>query len=202
MTPTDPNAVAVPAPVEIPDTADLREELNRVTTKRKFKQTVRNTVLAIVSVAALAVLVSTLFMPILRITGSSMTPTLSEGNMVACLKTNSFETGDVIAFYYNNKVLVKRVIAGPGSWVDIKDDGTVLVDNVPISEPYIQEPALGEVDIKLPYQVPEGRYFVMGDHRATSVDSRSSAIGCVSTDQLVGKVIAGIWPLDKLGPVG
>lgn len=185
----------------IPGTDVLREELSRVNYRARFKRALRNTVFALVTVAAAAVLVATLFMPVLRIYGSSMTPTLHEGNVVVTWKASSFETGDIVSFYYNNKVLVKRVIAGPGSWVDITEDGVVTVNGEPIDEPYVSELALGECDIEMPYQVPDGRYFVMGDHRATSVDSRSSAIGCVSEEQVVGKVLATIWPLDSIGLV-
>ena len=185
----------------MPGTDALREELSRVNYRARFKRALRNTVFALVTVAAAAVLVATLFMPVLRIYGSSMTPTLHEGNVVVTWKASSFETGDIVSFYYNNKVLVKRVIAGPGSWVDITEDGVVTVNGEPIDEPYVSELALGECDIEMPYQVPDGRYFVMGDHRATSVDSRSSAIGCVSEEQVVGKVLATIWPLDSIGLV-
>lgn len=198
--PPEPPASSVTGGV-IPGTDVLREELSRVNYRARFKRALRNTVFALVTVAAAAVLVATLFMPVLRIYGSSMTPTLHEGNVVVTWKASSFETGDIVSFYYNNKVLVKRVIAGPGSWVDITEDGVVTVNGEPIDEPYVSELALGECDIEMPYQVPDGRYFVMGDHRATSVDSRSSAIGCVSEEQVVGKVLATIWPLDSIGLV-
>lgn len=198
--PPEPPASSVTGGV-IPGTDVLREELSRVNYRARFKRALRNTVFALVTVAAAAVLVATLFMPVLRIYGSSMTPTLHEGNVVVTWKASSFETGDIVSFYYNNKVLVKRVIAGPGSWVDITEDGVVTVNGEPIDEPYVSELALGECDIEMPYQVPDGRYFVMGDHRATSVDSRSSAIGCVSEEQVIGKVLATIWPLDSIGLV-
>lgn len=198
--PPEPPASSVTGGV-IPGTDVLREELSRVNYRARFKRALRNTVFALVTVAAAAVLVATLFMPVLRIYGSSMTPTLHEGNVVVTWKASSFETGDIVSFYYNNKVLVKRVIAGPGSWVDITEDGVVTVNGEPIDEPYVSELALGECDIEMPYQVPDGRYFVMGDHRATSVDSRSSALGCVSEEQVVGKVLATIWPLDSIGLV-
>jgi signal peptidase I len=152
-------------------------------------------------VAAVAVLVATLLLPVLRIYGTSMSPTLTNGEIVLSLKGSDFETGDVIAFYYNNKILVKRVIAGPGDWVDIKEDGTVYINDVELDEPYVVEKALGECDIEMPYQVPESRYFVMGDHRSVSIDSRSTSIGCVSEEQIVGKLVMKIWPLSDLGKI-
>lgn len=177
--------------------AELEQELSRT----RFRRALRSTVAVLVTVAAVAVLVATLVTPVLQITGTSMTPTLHDGQYVLSLKGGTFSRGDVIAFYYNNKILVKRVIAGPGEWVDIDAYGNVTVDGGPLDEPYLTDKALGECDIELPYQVPDGRYFVMGDHRATSVDSRSSTIGCVAEEQVVGKIAFRVWPLNELGPV-
>ena len=152
-----------------------------------------------ITVAAIAVLVAVLWLPVLQIYGESMQPTLFEEEFVVSIKGSDMETGDLVAFYYNNKILIKRVIAQAGQWVDIDEDGTVYVDNVKINEPYLNDKALGECDIKLPYQVPENRVFVMGDNRSVSVDSRSTTIGCVAVEQLVGKIVFRIWPLDKFG---
>lgn len=179
----------------------LEAELKREKHKINFAIAIRNTVYTLITVAAVAVLIAVLVMPVLQIYGTSMTPTLAEGNIVVSLKGKEFETGDVIAFYYNNKILVKRVIANSGEWVDISKDGTVYVNNEAIEEPYITDKALGECDIKLPYQVPESRVFVMGDHRSISVDSRNTAIGCVSDEQIVGKIVFRVWPLSGLGLV-
>lgn len=187
--------------VAIPSTDDLRAELRRSSTKSRVRNVSRNALFAIIAVAAIAVLISMLFMPVLRIFGNSMTPTLKEGTIAVAMKNASLEEGDIVAFYYNNKVLVKRVIATPGSWVDITDEGVVSVDGRTLDEPYVNELALGECDIDLPYQVPDNRYFVMGDHRSTSVDSRSTTLGCISNDQLVGKVLATVWPLNDVGLV-
>ena len=128
-----------------------------------------------------------------------MSPTLADGDVVAALRSSTYERGDVIAFYYNNKILVKRVIGLPGEWIDIDADGNVSVDGVPLDEPYLAERALGQCDIELPYQVPEDRYFVLGDHRSTSADSRSSVVGCVAEEQIVGELVFRVWPLDQLG---
>ena len=161
----------------------------------------RNTIFTLITVAAVAVLVAVLLLPVLRIYGTSMTPTLEENNIVVSLKGSDFKTGDVVAFYYNNKILVKRVIAQAGQWVNIDPDGTVYVDNVKIDEPYIDKKAFGECDIELPYQVPENRVFVMGDHRDVSVDSRNTSIGPIAEEQIVGRIIFNLWPLSEFGAV-
>ena len=166
--------------MEMPSSEELEKELNRVKYKRRYHVVLRSTVYTLITVAAIAVLVATLWMPVLQIYGGSMTPTLSDGNIVVSVKSGDFQSGDIIAFYYNNKILIKRVIAGPGDWVNIEEDGTVYVNNERLEEPYLTEKALGECDIEMPYQVPESRLFVMGDHRSVSVDSRSTAVGCVA----------------------
>ena len=146
----------------------------------------------------MAVLVATLWLPVLQIYGSSMTPTLEEGDIVVSIKSKTYETGDIVAFYYNNKILIKRVIAGSGDWVDLDEDGTVYVNGEKLDEPYVKDKAFGECDLELPYQVPESRIFVMGDHRSVSVDSRSKAVGCVAEEQIVGKLVCRIWPLTDI----
>lgn len=184
-----------------PSVEQLETELSRVKYKSRYRAVLRSTVYTLITVAAVAVLVATLWLPVLRIYGSSMTPTLEDGEIIFSLKTSEFKPGDIVAFYYNNKILVKRVICGPGDWFDIEEDGTVYVNDVRLEEPYLDEQALGDCNIDLPYQVPDGRYFVMGDHRATSVDSRNTAVGCVSQEQVVGKIEFRVWPFKRFGTV-
>lgn len=188
-------------PRELPTAAQLRAELDRERHNKRYRQVLRSTVYTLVVVAAAAVLVAVLVMPVLQIYGSSMNPTLTEGDIVVSVKGTDFEQGDLVCFYYGNKLLVKRYIAGPGQWVDIDGEGNVYVDGELLDEPYLTEKALGECDIELPYQVPEGRIFVLGDHRATSVDSRSTSVGCVSDEQIVGKIVFRVWPLTGFGTV-
>lgn len=184
-----------------PSSEEVEQELNREQYKRRYNRTLKSTVFALVTAAAAAVLVAALWLPVLEIFGSSMTPTLREGQYVVAVKDTSPETGDIIAFYYGNKVLVKRCIAGPGSWVEILDDGTVMVNGKPLDEPYLKAKSLGICDLEFPYQVPEGTYFLMGDERETSVDSRHSSIGCIPVDQMVGKIVYRVWPFEVFGTV-
>ena len=189
------------APVQTPTVEQLEQELKRETYRRRYNRVLRSTIYTLITGAAAAVLVATLFLPVLRIYGSSMTPTMADGDIVVSVKGGSFTRGDIIAFWFNNKILVKRVIANPGEWVDIDAEGNVSINGEPLDEPYLTEKALGECDIELPYQVPDGRLFVMGDHRSTSSDSRSSAVGCVAEEQIVGKLVFRVWPLGGFGPL-
>ena len=177
----------------------LTAELEREKYKRRYKRVLRSTVYTLIVVAAAAVLVATIWMPVLQIYGASMVPTLDEGDIVISVKGSDFEPGDLVAFYMGNKILVKRCIAGPGQWVDMDAGGNVYVDGKLLDEPYLTEKALGDCDIELPYQVPDNRYFSMGDHRSTSVDSRSTTVGCVSDEQIVGKIVFRVWPLPDFG---
>ncbi len=184
-----------------PSVAEIETELKRVRYKRRYRSVLRSTVYTLITVAAIAILVATLWLPVLQIYGNSMTPTLQDGEIIFTVKTADFEPGDIVAFYYNNKILIKRVICGPGDWVNIDDDGTVYINEVVLEEPYVEEKALGDCNIYLPYQVPDGKFFVMGDHRSTSVDSRNTAVGCVAQEQIVGKVMFRIWPFERIGLV-
>lgn len=186
-----------PKKIELPETEQLEAEVMRLRYRSRFGHVLRNTIYTLVVVAAVTVLVATIWMPVLQIYGSSMTPTLREGDIVVSLKGSDFKQGDLVAFYIGNKILVKRFIAGPGQWVNIDKDGNVYVDGKLLDEPYLTEKDFGECNIELPYQVPDNRYFCMGDHRATSVDSRHTEVGCVSEEQIVGKIVWRIWPWDK-----
>jgi signal peptidase I len=182
-----------------PDIPALESEIKRLKYRRKYQRVFRSTVSLLIIAAACAILVVTLWMPVLQIYGKSMNPTLKDGDVVVLVKTTDIKQGDLIAFYYNNKILVKRAIAFAGDWVNIDEDGTVYVNDVAIDEPYLKEKALGECDIQLPYQVPDQRVFVMGDNRSVSVDSRSTQVGCVSQEQIVGKLLVRVWPLTEIG---
>lgn len=187
--------------VDLPTVAQVEAELEKELSKKEYNRVLRTTMFALLVAAAAAVIVAVLVFPVLRINGSSMTNTLMEGDIVITMNASDFTTGDVIAFYYNNSLLVKRVIAVTGDWVDIDKEGNVFVNGVQLDEPYVSDKALGECNITLPYQVPEERIFVMGDHRETSIDSRNTAVGCVNKDLVVGKLLFRVWPLKGFGSV-
>ena len=187
---------------QLPELNELKAELQREHYNLRYRGAPRSAIYTLIVVAAVAVLVATIWMPVLQIYGSSMSPTLGEGAIVVSVKGSDFEQGDLVACYLGNKILVKRCIAGPGQWVDIDEDGTVYVDGEALDEPYLTEKSLGDCNIELPYQVPDNRYFCMGDHRSTSVDSRNTAVGCVAEEQIVGRIVFRVWPLPDFGTLG
>ena len=186
---------------ELPKLEALEAELERERYRKRYANVLRSTAFSLVVVAAVAVLIAVLLLPVLQISGTSMTDSLQDEDIVVALNSSGYETGDIIAFYYNNNILVKRVIAAAGDWVDIDKDGNVYVNDELLDEPYVTDKALGDCNITLPYQVPDGRCFVMGDHRATSIDSRNKAVGCVSNDMVIGKILIRVWPLEGFGIV-
>ena len=181
-----------------PTSTELQQELSRVRSQGRFQKTLRNTVITLIAVAAAAVLIAMFWLPVLRIYGSSMAPTLDNGNIVLAVKNKEFAKGDIVAFYYNNKILVKRVVAKPGDSVDIDSEGNVYVNSVMMEEPYLADKALGDCNIELPFQVPENKLFVLGDNREESIDSRNTAVGCVADEQIVGRLVFVVWPFRNI----
>ena len=181
----------------IPSTEEVKAERERLAYRSRYTRVLRSTIYALVVVAAVAVLLATLFLPVLQVSGDSMNPTLQDKDVIVLVKSGSLKTGDLCGFYWQNKLLLKRVIGLPGDIISLDENGVVTVNGTVLDEPYVDELALGECDIKFPYQVPENRYFVLGDHRATYIDSRSSVIGCVEKNQIVGKVFIRVWPLSS-----
>lgn len=177
--------------------SQVEEELKREVYKSKYTKILRSTIYALIIIAAIAAIVVTQIMPVLEINETSMKPTYENGDIVLSLKTKSLKSGDIVAFYHGNKILIKRVIAGSGSWINIDEVGNVYVNGEALSEDYISNKMLGEVDIEFPYQVPEGKYFVLSDDREILIDSRMSEIGCIDKDNIIGKVVFRVWPIKK-----
>lgn len=187
--------------ITIPTLTQIEREKERLNHSSTYKKAIKSTLNILMVVAAAAVLIAMLFMPVLEIEGNSMAPNLNDGEIVILAKTDSFKTGQIVGFYFQNKILLKRVIAQAGDWVQIDEDGTVFVNDQKLTEPYVVEKSLGECNIEFPYQVPDGKIFVMGDHRSTSIDSRNTAVGCVDKSQIVGRVLFRIWPVKSVGPI-
>lgn len=188
-------------PIELPSIEELEAEISRKKYKQNQHHLLRNALYVLITVAAVTALVAILFVPVLKTFGNSMTPTLEDGEIVAVVKTDEAKVGEMIAFYYNNKIFIKRVIALGGSVVDMDEAGNVFVDGAPLEEPYLTEKSAGSGDVEFPYEVPNGMYFVLGDNRVTSADSRNSILGCVDPDDMLGRVLFRVWPLDRFGAV-
>ena len=197
------NAKEKPAPQDmtLPTIDQINAERKRMQHKADYRKALFGTIDVLILVAAVAVLISTLFMPVLQVTGDSMEPTLQHGDIVVLLKTDKFKIGEICSFSWNNRTLVKRVIGVPGDWIEIDEEGTVYVNGEILEEPYITDKSLGECDITFPYQVPDHSLFLMGDHRETSIDSRNTIIGSVDYSQIIGKVKFRVWPFGQMGSV-
>lgn len=176
----------------------IKNELKYERNKLRFRRIIQGAIYALILVAAIAVLIATLILPVLQISGSSMEPTLNHGEIVVLVKTTNLKQGDLCGFSYSNKILIKRVIGLSGDIIYIDTDGNVIVNGEMLDEPYVTDKGLGECDIEFPYTVPENSYFIMGDHRQTSIDSRNSLIGCVEQQQIVGKIFLRVWPLTSI----
>ena len=178
----------------------LESELDRTNYRRRFSDALRSTISAIITVAAVAVLIATLWMPVLQVYGTSMTPGLKAGDIVLCTR-GGMKRGNVVAFYVSNKILIKRVIGEPGDQIDIDKSGNVTVNGKVLEEPYVSKKELGNVSVDLPYKVPANKIFVLGDNRGTSADSRSKTVGCIAEEDMVGRLLLRVWPLNKFGLV-
>ncbi len=181
--------------IDVPSIEEVKTEIKRVKFQSRYFRILRSTINILIVTAAVAALIATLVLPVVQITGTSMEPTLSEGDIIVLMKTDNLHRGDLCAFAYSNKILIKRVIGLPGEFVDIDNEGTVFINGKEIDEPYLITKGLGDTDIDFPFQVPDNQYFMLGDQRDTSVDSRNTVIGCITTDQMVGKILFKVWPL-------
>ena len=182
----------------LPTKNQVETELKRYRRQKAYSKALRGTVYVLTIVAAVAVLIATLILPVLQIEGTSMEPTLSNGDIVLLAKTPRFNHGDLCGFTWNNKLLVKRVVGLPGDWIEIDTDGTIYLNGKKLEEPYVEHKALGECDLEFPFEVPQEQYFVVGDMRESSIDSRNTVIGCIPKEQIVGKVFFKIWPFKDI----
>lgn len=185
--------------VVVPSLTEIQSERKRIRRGVYYRQALSGTISVLLVVAAVAVLITTLFLPILQISGDSMSPTMEHDEIVVLLKTKKFDRGDLVGFYYQGKILLKRVIALPEDEVAIDADGNVYVNGQLLEESYVTDKELGDCDLQFPYKVPGTSYFVLGDRRSNSVDSRNSAVGAISRDDIIGKVFIRVWPLVKFG---
>ena len=181
----------------VPSSEEVQEEMQRIKSQGRFSQALKSTFGTVIVVAAIAVLVAAIFLPVLRITGTSMEPLFMPGDILVAYKTDNLKRGEICTFYYNNKLIVKRVIALGGDTVDISEDGLVSVNGNELNEPYVQKNTLGLCDLEFPFEVPLGQMFLLGDNRETSVDSRSGDFGCISVEEVLGRVFLRVWPFDS-----
>ena len=182
----------------LPTRDQIEKERKRYRWKKAYFKALRGTVSVLTYMAAVAALIATLVLPVLQIEGTSMEPTLTSGDIVLLTKTSTFGRGDICGFSWNNKILIKRVIGIPGDWIEIDTDGTVYLNGEKLDEPYAEQIAFGECDLEFPFQVPQERYFVLGDLRESSIDSRNTLIGCVENEQIIGRIFCRIWPLKEM----
>ena len=179
----------------------LEEEIKREKYKSKYTKILKSTIYALIIIASISALIGTLIMPVLEVNNTTMKPLLENNEIVLSLKTKKLKQGDIIAFYQGNKILIKRVVAVPGNYISIDEEGNIYVDGEVLNEPYVTNKQKGETNIEFPYQVPESEYFVLSDERDKTNDSRNEDIGLIKKDNVIGKVIFRVWPLKKLGAI-
>ena len=187
--------------LQAPVSEQIKQERRKIRQRKAFRKFIIRTVSVLIVVAAISVLIATYWLPVLKVYGSSMSPTMEPGEVIVTVKSDAYKNGDIVAFWQGNKLLIKRVIAEPGQWVDIDSDGVVSADGQNLNESYLSEKTKGTCDIELPHQVKESHWFLMGDNRESSIDSRTTFIGDVSKDQIESKILFRIWPVNKIGIV-
>lgn len=188
-------------PPKLPELGQLQVELELENRKWEARKALRSIVFVLLVVTAAAVVVAVLMFPILQVKRSSMGNTLQNGDVIVTMNTSNYQAGDVIAFYYNNTLMIKRIVAVSGDTVRINKKGDVSVNGKTLTEPYVTEKVRGDCTVEFPYEVPEGKFFVLNDQRDSAIDSRNATLGCVGGDQIVGKVLVRVWPFEAIGPL-